>query len=60
MIDISPKYLVHIDRLHNTIYLPSLCRKKQNITKDIVMSYVENIEPGELFFYLNYDNRQYM
>jgi hypothetical protein len=59
-IDISPKYLVHVDRLHHTIYLPSLCRKKQNITKDIVKNYVENIEPGELFFYLNYDNRQYM
>ena len=58
--EISPKYLAHIDRLHNTIYLPSLCRKKQNITKDIVKQYVEKIEPDKLLFYLNYDNRLYV
>jgi hypothetical protein len=57
---ISPKYLVHIDRIHNTIYLPSLCTKKQTITKDIVKKYVENMEPSEVFFYLNYDNRLYL
>ena len=57
---ISPKYLVHIDKLHYNIYLPSLSSKKQHITKDIVKKYVENMEPSELFFYLNYDNRQYI
>ena len=59
-IHISPKYLVHVDRLHHSIYIPSLSRKKQNITKDIVKKYVENMDPGEVFFYLNYDNRQYL
>jgi hypothetical protein len=58
--EISPKYLLHVDRLHNTIYLPSLCRKTQNITKDIVKQYVENMEPDKLLFYLNYNNRQYV
>ena len=57
---ISPKYLVHIDKLHHTIYMPSLSKKKQHITKDIVKKYVDNMEPSELFFYLNYDNRQYI
>lgn len=57
---ISLKYLVHVDRIHHTIYLPSLCTKKQPVTKDIVKKYVENMEPSEVFFYLNYDNRQYL
>ena len=57
---ISPKYLVHVDRIHHTIYLPSLCIKKQPVTKDLVKKYVENMEPSELFFYLNYDNRLYI
>jgi hypothetical protein len=57
---ISPKYLVHVHRIHHTIYLPSLCIKKQPVTKDIVKKYVENMEPSELFFYLNYDNRLYL
>jgi len=57
---ISPKYLVHVNRIHDTIYLPSLSKKKQHITKDIVKKYVENMEPSELFFYLNYDNREYL
>jgi hypothetical protein len=59
-INISPKYLVHVDRIHHTIYLPSFSNKKQKISKDIVKKYVENMEPSELFFYLNYDNRQYL
>ena len=59
-IHISPKYLVHVDRIHHSIYIPSLSNKKQKISKDIVKKYVENIEPSELFFYLNYDNRLYM
>jgi hypothetical protein len=59
-INISPKYIPHIDKLHYTVYLPSLCRKKQNITKDIVKQYVNDIEPGELLYYLNYDNRLYL
>jgi hypothetical protein len=59
-IHISPKYLVHVDRLHHTIYLPSLSNKKQHITKDVVKKYVENMEPSEIFFYLNYDNREYL
>jgi len=57
---ISPKYLVHVNRIHDTIYLPSLCCKKQPITKDIVKKYIENMEPSEILFYLNYDNRLYM
>jgi hypothetical protein len=59
-IHISPKYLVHVDRIHHTIYLPSLCSKKQDIRKDVVKKYVENMEPNELLFYLNYDNRLYV
>jgi hypothetical protein len=59
-INISPKYLQHVDKLHYNVYLPSLCRKKQNITKDIVKNYVNGIEPGELLYYLNYDNRLYL
>lgn len=58
-IQISPKYLIHIDRLHHSIYLPSISSKK-HISKEIVKKYVENMEPNELFFYLNYDNRQYL
>jgi hypothetical protein len=59
-IHISPKYSVHVDRIHYTIHLPSLSGKKQPITKDIVKKYVENMEPSEILFYLNYHNRLYM
>jgi hypothetical protein len=58
--NISLKYLVHVNRIHHTIYLPSLSGKKQPITKDIVKKYVETMEPSEILFYLNYDNRLYV
>ena len=59
--DISPKYLIHVEKIHNEIYLPSLhSNMKMKIDKYVVKKYVENIEPGDLLFYLNYDNRQYL
>ena len=59
--DISPKYLIHVEKIHNDIYLPSLCSNmKMKIDKYVVKKYVENLEPGDLLFYLNYDNRQYL
>ena len=57
---ISPKYSIHADRIHHTVYLASLCNKKQIVTKDRVIEYVEKMEPGDLLFYINYDNRKYI
>jgi hypothetical protein len=59
-IDISNKYLMHVDRIYKQKYLPYLnTQNKRKIDKSIFVEYVEKMEPGELLYYLNYDNRQY-
>lgn len=59
-IGISDKYLMHVDRIHKQKYLPYInATTKKKIDKSIVVEYVEKMEPGELLYYLNYDNRQY-
>lgn len=58
---ISPKYLVHIDRIHKEVYIPSIASKQpKKIDKECVRHYFEKMEPGSLLFYLNYNNRKYM
>lgn len=72
--EISKKYIHHIYKLHHKVYLPSLSKKttidisgnevvippsKIVITKKVVCEYMDNIEPGEMLYYLNYDRRQY-
>jgi len=59
-VDISNKYLIHIDRIYKQKYLPYInAENKRKIDKSVVVEYVEKMEPGELLYYLNYDNRQY-
>ena len=59
-VDISNKYLIHIDRIYKQKYLPYInATTKIKIDKSVVVEYVEKMEPGELLYYLNYDNRQY-
>ena len=59
---ILDKYEIYIDKIHRDIYLPSL--KTMNkmdkvvITRDIVRSYFDDMEPRELLFIINADRRK--
>jgi len=59
-VPISNKYLIHIDRIYKQKYLPYInTQNKHKIDKSVFVEYVEKMDPGDLLYYLNYDNRQY-
>lgn len=51
---IPKKYFVHIMRLHNDIFRAT----RQKITIDTVNKYFMDMTPGQLMFYMDYDNRK--
>jgi hypothetical protein len=62
---IPDKYSTHIYKIHHEIYLPMIINRyksnsKRNykITRKIVSSYFNNMEPRELMFILNWDRRE--
>lgn len=54
-IKISKKYFPLIYRLHHEVYLPSLQNGEKIIMRlSEIAKYIENVEPSELIYYLNY------
>ena len=51
--DIEFQYKIHIYNLHN-IYLTELRLKQENINKNIVINYVNNLQPSQQMFALNF------
>jgi hypothetical protein len=51
---VKKKFVKHTHYIHNNIYIPSLkdSYKKTKITKDIIKSYLENLDISELIYYL--------
>lgn len=60
ILPILPKYAYWIERLHHEIRIPSLSTKTPvSITRKIVRDFMQHIEPDEMFYWLNYERRQY-
>jgi hypothetical protein len=62
---IPDKYSTHIYKIHHEIYLPMIMnryncnpKRKYKITRKIVSSYFNKMEPRELMFILNWDRRE--
>jgi hypothetical protein len=59
-VQISKKYFPHIYKIHHNIYLPSLARGEPVIIRRrVVQDYFDSLEPKEMLYSLNYDNRLY-
>ena len=57
-VQISKKFFPHIYRIHHDLYLPSLqTDTKLIIRRKVVQEFFEKMEPRELLYHLNYDNR---
>jgi len=64
--DIHDKYITHIFKIHQNIYLASLCKSRkskidsrQNITCQTVLEYFDKMEPRELLFIISENRRLY-
>lgn len=58
-VQISKKFFPHIYRIHHDLYLPSLqTDTKLIIRRKVVQEFFEKMEPRELLYHLNYDNRE--
>jgi uncharacterized membrane-anchored protein YitT (DUF2179 family) len=51
---VPKKYYIHVMRLHNDIYRTT----RQKVTVQVVDNYFRKMKPGEIMYYLDYDNRQ--
>ena len=55
-VQVAKKFFVHAYKIHHNIFLPSLNNgEKKIITRDVVKEYVDNLDPGEILYYINYD-----
>ena len=64
--DIHDKYITHILKIHQNIYLASLRKSrktqidsKQKVTFQTALEYFDKIEPRELLFIINENRRLY-
>jgi hypothetical protein len=64
--NIHKKYITHIYKIHQNIYLASLRKSrksqiesKQNVTFQTVLDYFDKMEPRELLFIINENRRLY-
>jgi hypothetical protein len=61
---ISKKYFVHVAKIHHNIFIPSLTQsingtgEKLIITRHVVKNYFDAMNPSEILYYLNYENRK--
>jgi hypothetical protein len=57
--NISPQFKPYIEHLHKNVYLPSIrTRRPVKITKQLVRSYIDNMEPREQLFVFSYLRRE--
>jgi len=57
--NISPQFKPYVEHLHKNVYLPSIrTRRPVKITKQLVRSYIDNMEPREQLFVFSYLRRE--
>ena len=58
---IPDKYVRYVDRLHKEIYIPSVKNgAKSIITKDVIYKFINDLEPEEVLYAMNYDRREFL